>query len=124
MRELRTGLWHWEAQHPDWPGPENEALRQRLAGTAETPSRVGMVSSYAIDHGDQLLLFDPLAVPKEIVERAADRLPLRVEDAGLERDVDARLHGFTPRLRATRAAGSRAVSGSKGRPLRSSKISM
>ena len=32
-----------------------------------------MVSSYAIDNGDQTLLFDPLAPPREIVELAADR---------------------------------------------------
>jgi glyoxylase-like metal-dependent hydrolase (beta-lactamase superfamily II) len=73
VRELRPGLWHWEAQHPEWSGPENEALRARLTGIAETPSRAGVVSSYAIDDGDQLLLFDPLAAPTEIVELAADR---------------------------------------------------
>jgi hypothetical protein len=66
-------MWHWEAPHPDWSGPENEMLRQRLATTAETPSKAGVVSSYAIDNGDQVLLFDPLAVPREIVELAADR---------------------------------------------------
>jgi glyoxylase-like metal-dependent hydrolase (beta-lactamase superfamily II) len=58
VRELRPGLWHWEAPHPDWrptePWSEN-------------------VSSYAIDHGERLLLFDPLAVPSEIQERAAGR---------------------------------------------------
>ena len=58
MRELRPGLWHWEAPHPDWrptePWSEN-------------------VSSYAIDDGERLLLFDPLAVPKVIEERAARR---------------------------------------------------
>jgi hypothetical protein len=75
VRELRPGLWHWDAPHPDWSGPENEALRQRLAATAETPSKAGVVSSYAIDNGDQLLLFDPLAAPREIVELAADRQP-------------------------------------------------
>ena len=75
MRELRTGLWHWEAPHPDWSGPENEALSRRLAGTAETPSQTGVVSSYAIDNGDQVLLFDPLAVPNEVLELAADRRP-------------------------------------------------
>ena len=73
MRELRPGLWHWEEPHPDWSGPENEALRQRLAATAETPSQAGVVVPYAIDDGDQLLLFDPLAAPTEIVELAADR---------------------------------------------------
>jgi glyoxylase-like metal-dependent hydrolase (beta-lactamase superfamily II) len=58
VRELRPGLWHWEAPHPDWrptePWSEN-------------------VSSYAIDDGKRLLLFDPLAVPSEIEERAAGR---------------------------------------------------
>lgn len=58
MRELRAGLWHWEASHPEWePG---EPWDQ-------------MVSSYAIDDGERLLLFDPLAPPSEIIERAADR---------------------------------------------------
>jgi glyoxylase-like metal-dependent hydrolase (beta-lactamase superfamily II) len=75
VRELRPGLWHWEAPHPDWSGPENEALRQRLAATGETASKAGVVSSYAVDDGDHLLLFDPLAAPKEIVELAADREP-------------------------------------------------
>jgi glyoxylase-like metal-dependent hydrolase (beta-lactamase superfamily II) len=39
---------------------------------AETPSEAaqGLVSSYAIDGGERLLLFDPLAVPSEIVELA------------------------------------------------------
>ena len=58
MRELQTGLWHWEAPHPDWkPGADwNE-----------------VVSSYAIDDGDRLLLIDPLAPPSEIDELAAGR---------------------------------------------------
>jgi glyoxylase-like metal-dependent hydrolase (beta-lactamase superfamily II) len=72
VRELRTGLWDWEAQHPEWSGPEYEPLRQRLAGS-DTPSKSGVVSSYAIDNGDQVLLFDPLAVPEEILELVADR---------------------------------------------------
>lgn len=58
MRELAPGLWHWEAPHPDWrptePWSEN-------------------VSSYAIDDGERLLLFDPLAVPSEIGDLAAER---------------------------------------------------
>jgi glyoxylase-like metal-dependent hydrolase (beta-lactamase superfamily II) len=58
VRELRTGLWHWQAPHPAWrssePWDEN-------------------VSSYAIDDGDRLLLFDPLGVPREIEELAAGR---------------------------------------------------
>jgi glyoxylase-like metal-dependent hydrolase (beta-lactamase superfamily II) len=58
VRELETGLWHWEAPHPDWkPGQEWGEL----------------VSSYAIDDGDRLLLFDPLALPSEIDELAVGR---------------------------------------------------
>ena len=58
MRELAPGLWHWEAPHPQWrptePWSEN-------------------VSSYAIDDGERLLLFDPLAVPSELGDLAAGR---------------------------------------------------
>jgi glyoxylase-like metal-dependent hydrolase (beta-lactamase superfamily II) len=58
MRELRPGLWHWQADHPEWE--ESEPW-----GPA--------VSSYAIDDGERLLLFDPLAVPGDIEKLAADR---------------------------------------------------
>ena len=58
MRELRPGLWHWQAPHPAWEATE-----------PWDPN----VSSYAIDDGERLLLFDPLAVPSELVDVAADR---------------------------------------------------
>jgi glyoxylase-like metal-dependent hydrolase (beta-lactamase superfamily II) len=58
MRELRPGLWHWEAPHLQW-----------RAGEPWGPE----VSSYAIDDGERLLLFDPLAVPNALEELAADR---------------------------------------------------
>jgi glyoxylase-like metal-dependent hydrolase (beta-lactamase superfamily II) len=58
VRELRTGVWHWEARHPEW----NE--RQWWGP---------LVSSYAIDDGERLLLLDPLAPPSEIDELAAGR---------------------------------------------------
>jgi hypothetical protein len=75
VREVAKGVWHWEARHPDWAGPENEALRQRLAAMAARPNEAagGGVSSYAIDDGDRVLLFDPLAVPREIEELATGR---------------------------------------------------
>jgi glyoxylase-like metal-dependent hydrolase (beta-lactamase superfamily II) len=58
VREVQTGVWHWKAPHPDWkPGAEWDEV----------------VSSYAIDDGDRLLLFDPLAPPSEIDELAAGR---------------------------------------------------
>jgi glyoxylase-like metal-dependent hydrolase (beta-lactamase superfamily II) len=60
MRELRAGLWHWQAPHPDWtPG-------------ARWPQEV---SSYAIDDGERLLFFDPLAVPEELLALAPEREP-------------------------------------------------
>ena len=60
MQELQTGLWHWEARHPDW-----------------TPSHTDdwgpEVSCYAIDDGDRLLLIDPLALPDEIAVLTTSR---------------------------------------------------
>ena len=58
MDELAPGLWHWQAPHPGW-----------RPGEPWDPN----VSSYAIDDGARLLLFDPLDPPSELEERAADR---------------------------------------------------
>ncbi len=58
MRELRPGLWHWEAPHPQWRSTEPWGKN---------------VSSYAIDDGKTLLLVDPLAVPSQLEDIAADR---------------------------------------------------
>jgi glyoxylase-like metal-dependent hydrolase (beta-lactamase superfamily II) len=63
VRELQSGLWYWEARHPEW--------------TPSAPWSAD-VSSYAIDDGEHLLLFDPLGVPSELVELAAERSPLVV----------------------------------------------
>ena len=63
MRELQPGLWHWQAPHPDW-----------TPGEPRGPE----VSSYALDDGARLLLFDPLAVPTELLELAAEREPVVV----------------------------------------------
>jgi glyoxylase-like metal-dependent hydrolase (beta-lactamase superfamily II) len=75
VRELQAGLWHWQAPHPDWtPG---ERWPQE-------------VSSYAIDDGARLLLFDPLSVPDELLELAAEREPVVVLTAPWhERDTRA-----------------------------------
>jgi hypothetical protein len=80
VRELRAGLWHWQAPHPDWtPG---ERWPQQ-------------VSSYAIDDGARLLFFDPLAVPSEILELAADREPVVVLTAPWhERDTQSLVERF------------------------------
>jgi glyoxylase-like metal-dependent hydrolase (beta-lactamase superfamily II) len=58
MHELRPGLWHWQARHPEWESSE-----------PWDPD----VSSYAIDDGERLLLFDPLGVPSELEALAAGR---------------------------------------------------
>jgi glyoxylase-like metal-dependent hydrolase (beta-lactamase superfamily II) len=58
MRELSSGLWHWQAPHPDWE--PSEPWDQN-------------VSSYAVDDGERLLLFDPIAPPSEINELATNR---------------------------------------------------
>ena len=60
MRELQSGLWHWEAPHPDWTAANGDGWGPE-------------VSSYGIDDGGRLLLVDPLAPPSEIDELAADR---------------------------------------------------
>ena len=60
MRELRPGLWHWRTPHPEW-SPEAPWGEQ--------------VSSYALDDGERLLLFDPLGVPDEFEARAREREP-------------------------------------------------
>ena len=85
MREVQTGVWHWEAPHPDWK-PEADWGP--------------VVSSYAIDDGDRVMLFDPLAPPSEIDELAAGRetaivltCPWHVRDArGLAERLGAALY--------------------------------
>ncbi|MBA2424408.1 MAG: MBL fold metallo-hydrolase [Actinobacteria bacterium] len=80
MRELRQGLWHWQAPHPDW-GP-SEPWDQN-------------VSSYAIDDDERLLLFDPLGVPSEIEALAAGRETAIVLTAPWhERDAESLVERF------------------------------
>jgi glyoxylase-like metal-dependent hydrolase (beta-lactamase superfamily II) len=75
VRELRPGLWHWQAPHPAWT-PDEPWPRE--------------VSSCALDDGERLLLFDPLAVPDELVALAAEREPAIVLTAPWhERDAQA-----------------------------------
>ena len=57
MPELRPGLWHWQARHPEWEPTPPDAR----------------VSSYALDDGERLLLFDPLGVPAELEQLASER---------------------------------------------------
>jgi len=63
VRELQSGLWWWEATHPEWTAQDD------AAGRDWGPE----VSSYAIDDGEHLLLFDPTTPPSPILELAAQR---------------------------------------------------
>ena len=63
MPELQPGLWHWHAAHPWWSSSAPYAQE---------------VSSYALDDGTHLLLFDPLAVPSNILDLASEREPVIV----------------------------------------------
>jgi glyoxylase-like metal-dependent hydrolase (beta-lactamase superfamily II) len=56
--ELASGLWHWQAPHPGWR--ESEPWDRN-------------VSSYAVDDGERLLLFDPIAPPSELEQLAGER---------------------------------------------------
>jgi glyoxylase-like metal-dependent hydrolase (beta-lactamase superfamily II) len=56
--ELKPGLWHWQAPHPEWT-PEQDWPQQ--------------VSSCAIDDGARLVLFDPLSVPDQILALTDER---------------------------------------------------
>ncbi|WUD78050.1 MBL fold metallo-hydrolase [Streptomyces sp. NBC_00510] len=63
MREVATGVWHWQTPHPEWT-PDERWPRE--------------VSSYAVDDGTRLLLLDPLSVPPWLLALAADREPVVV----------------------------------------------
>ena len=80
MRELQTGLWHWKAPHPEWSS-DNVWPQE--------------VSSYASDDGTRLLLFDPLAVPEDLLALAAEREPVVVLTVPWhERDTQALAERF------------------------------
>jgi glyoxylase-like metal-dependent hydrolase (beta-lactamase superfamily II) len=58
LQELRPGLWHWQAPHPEWR--DSEPWDQN-------------VSSYAVEDGDRLLLFDPIVPPDDILGLVTER---------------------------------------------------
>jgi glyoxylase-like metal-dependent hydrolase (beta-lactamase superfamily II) len=62
VRELKRGLWWWEAVHPEWTDED--------AATADWGPEV---SSYAIDDGERLLLIDPTGPPSPADALAAER---------------------------------------------------
>lgn len=58
MQEVQPGLWRWEAPHPDW---EPAADWQEV------------VASYAIEVGERLIVFDPIAPAAELERLASGR---------------------------------------------------
>jgi glyoxylase-like metal-dependent hydrolase (beta-lactamase superfamily II) len=62
VREVQTGLWWWEAEHPEWTDED-----------AATQDWGPEVSSYAIDQGERLLLIDPTTPPGLVDDLAANR---------------------------------------------------
>jgi glyoxylase-like metal-dependent hydrolase (beta-lactamase superfamily II) len=56
VHEVQAGIWHWQAPHPEW--------------NARGAAWGKVVSSYAVELDGGLVLFDPLAVPSELEERA------------------------------------------------------
>ena len=81
MDEVATGVWHWQAPHPEW---DDSVWPQ-------------MVSSYAIDDGERLLLFDPIATPDELVSRReAHELVVVLTNPWHERDTRALVEKYNP----------------------------
>jgi hypothetical protein len=81
VEEVAAGLWHWQAPHPEW---DDSVWPQ-------------VVSSYAIDDGERLLLFDPIATPDEIVARADGReLVVVLTNPWHERDTRALVEEHNP----------------------------
>lgn len=58
MLETRPGVYFWQARHPEWV--PNDGWDQ-------------LVTSYALDDGEQLVVIDPLAPPPELDELASKR---------------------------------------------------
>lgn len=62
MEELRPGLWHWKAAHPDWTPKDGGPTGWEQE-----------VSCYAWDAGSTLVLFDPQSPPALVDELASGK---------------------------------------------------
>ena len=81
MHEVATGVWHWQAPHPEWA----DSVRPRV------------VSSYATDDGERLLLFDPIAPPDDLLARTdARELVVVLTNAWHERDTRTLVERHNP----------------------------
>jgi hypothetical protein len=64
VRELAGGLWTWSARHPDW---------------SDDPHWGPEVRSYALRTNDGVILFDPIAPPRELTREANVQVVLTAE---------------------------------------------
>jgi hypothetical protein len=86
VEEVATGLWHWQAPHPEW----DDSVWPQI------------VSSYAIDDGERRLLFDPIAPPDELVSGAEGReLVVVLTSPWHERDTRALVERHNPAVFVT-----------------------
>jgi glyoxylase-like metal-dependent hydrolase (beta-lactamase superfamily II) len=89
MLETRPGVYYWQARHPEWVADQ---------GWEE------IVTSYALEDGERLIVIDPLAVPPELELLAGRRTtsivltcPWHVRDAANMADrLDARIYTPAP----------------------------
>ena len=58
MLETRPGVYYWQARHPEWE--PNDGWEE-------------IVTSYALDDGERLIVIDPLAAPQELELLAGKR---------------------------------------------------
>ncbi len=105
MHEVAPGVWHWQALHPEW---DDSGWPQ-------------IVSSYAIDDGERLLLFDPIAPPDELLTRGdARELVVVLTNPWHERDTRVLVEKHNPPVFFTDPEGSPDVawllSGETGEP--------
>jgi hypothetical protein len=92
VQEVASGVWHWQAPHPEWDD-------------SDWPQ---VVSSYAIDDGERVLLFDPIAPPDELAARAEEReLVVVLTSPWHERDTRAL-------VRSSRSPGTRSSISANG----------
>ena len=81
VQEVAQGVWHWQAPHPEW---DDSVWPQ-------------VVSSYAVDDGERLLLFDPIAPPDEILTGTGEReLMVVLTNPWHERDTRALVETHAP----------------------------
>ncbi len=58
LQKARAGIYHWQAEHPAWVSDEGWDK---------------LVTSYALDDGEQLVIVDPITPPQDLIQLATER---------------------------------------------------